>query len=101
MRSCYYFSPSRALTLDGTRSKNTDSGIETITEKGRKVFIINVGQWFMAEGFAVPHTALKLTLKARKDAGVDGKKALEVLYVQQKFSSLGPAVAVASGAPPL
>lgn len=54
--------------------QKTDSGIETITEKGRDVFIINVGQWFIADGVAVPHTALKLNLKARKDAGLMGKR---------------------------
>lgn len=54
--------------------QKTDSGIETITEKGRDVFIINVGQWFIADGVAVPHTALKLNLKARKDARLMGKR---------------------------
>lgn len=37
--------------------QKADSGIETITEKDRDVFIINVGQWFIAEG-SQSHTRL-------------------------------------------
>lgn len=71
---CYYFSLARSRTLDGIHSQKTDSGIETITEKAGDVFIINVGQWFIADRVAVPHTAFKLNLKARKDPGLIGKR---------------------------